>query len=100
MNDPDLKLLIGLVLAIALGAAAWYYRDEIFAPPVPETPVVSPVPAEPVADEGPRYPMPEPMEDTVSGELVPLPTLDDSDDVQRVSVNFEVSDDIMAELTG
>ena len=79
MNDPDLKLLIGLVLAIALGAAAWYYRDEIFAPPVPETPVVSPVPAEPVADEGPRYPMPEPMEDPVSGELVPLPTLDDSD---------------------
>jgi len=29
-----------------------------------------------------------------------IDTLDDSDDVQRVSVNFEVSDDIMAELTG
>ena len=29
-----------------------------------------------------------------------IDTLDDSDDVQRVAVNFEVSDDIMAELTG
>ena len=29
-----------------------------------------------------------------------IDTLDDTDDVQRVSVNFEVSDDIMAELTG
>ena len=29
-----------------------------------------------------------------------IDTLDDSDDVQRVSANFEVSDDVMAELTG
>ncbi|MBS27722.1 MAG: YebC/PmpR family DNA-binding transcriptional regulator [Alphaproteobacteria bacterium] len=29
-----------------------------------------------------------------------IDTLDDSDDVQRVAANFEVSDDIMAELTG
>ena len=28
-----------------------------------------------------------------------IDTLDDSDDVQRVSANFEVSDDVMAELT-
>ena len=79
MNDPDLKLLIGLVLAIVLGATAWYYRDEIFAPPVPETPISLPTPEQPVAEEGPRYPMPEPMGDPVAGELVPLPTLDDSD---------------------
>jgi YebC/PmpR family DNA-binding regulatory protein len=29
-----------------------------------------------------------------------IDTLDESDDVQRVAANFEVSDDIMAELTG
>jgi len=80
MEDPDLKLLAGIVIAILLGAAAWYYWDEMFAPPVPETPVSLPAPAEPVADEGPRYPMPEPSpRDRNIGELVPLPSLDDSD---------------------
>ena len=79
MDDPDLKILIGVVVAIVLGAAAWYYWDEIFAPSVPETPVSLPAPVEPVAEEGPRYPMPEPAGDTETGELVPLPALDDSD---------------------
>ena len=79
MDDPDLKILIGVVVAIVLGAAAWYYWDEIFAPSVPETPVSLPAPTEPVAEEGPRYPMPEPAGDTETGELVPLPALDDSD---------------------
>jgi hypothetical protein len=79
MDDPDLKLLIGVGVAIVLGAAAWYYWDEIFAPPVPETSVSLPTPAEPVAEEGPRYPMPEPVGDPETGELVPLPPLDDSD---------------------
>ena len=79
MDDPDLKLLFGIVIVILLGAAAWYYWDEIFAPPVSETPVSLPTPAEPETDEGPRYPMPEPASDPVTGELVPLPALDDSD---------------------
>jgi hypothetical protein len=79
MDDPDLKLLAGIVIVILLGAAAWYYWDEIFAPPAPETPVSLPVPAATEAEEGPRYPMPEPAGDPVTGELVPLPALDDSD---------------------
>jgi len=29
-----------------------------------------------------------------------IDVLDDNDDVQRVATNFEVSDDVMAELTG
>ena len=79
MSDPDLKLLVGAVAVIGLGGAAWYYWDEIFPPPVPETPTYMPVPEQPVADEGPQYPMPEPLGDPDTGELVPLPTLDDSD---------------------
>ena len=38
--------------------------------------------------------------DTARTLLKLIDTLDDSDDVQRVSANFEVSDDVMAELTG
>ena len=79
MDDPDLKLLAAIVVVILLGAAAWYYWNELFAPPVPETPVSLPEPAEPLADEGPQYPMPEPVDDAETGELVPLPPLDDSD---------------------
>ena len=81
MNDPDLKLLIAVVLVAALGAAAWFWWDEVFAPPVTETPVsLPPVPAETGADAGPRYPMPESTGvESPTGELVPLPPLDDSD---------------------
>ena len=32
MDDPDLKLLAGIVVAILVGAAAWYYWDESFYP--------------------------------------------------------------------
>ena len=79
MNDPDLKLLIGLVLVIVLGGAAWYYWDEIFPPPEPEPAVAAPAPVEPQADGSPRYPMPEAPGDATSSELVELPALDDSD---------------------
>ena len=79
MDDPDLKLLAGIIIAVVLGAAAWYYWDEIFAPPVPETPISLPTPAADTVDEGPRYPMPEPISDPAASELVPLPALDDSD---------------------
>jgi hypothetical protein len=79
MDDPDLKLLAGIVVAILVGAAAWYYWDEIFAPPAPETPVSLPLSEEPRAESGPRYPMPEPTSEPLEGELVPLPALDDSD---------------------
>lgn len=81
MNDPDLKLLFGLVLVIVLGGAAWYYWDEIFPPPEPglEPAVAAPALLEPQDDGSPRYPMPEAPGDTTTGELVELPALDDSD---------------------
>jgi transcriptional/translational regulatory protein YebC/TACO1 len=38
-------------------------------------------------------------EDKAQTMLKLLDTLDDSDDVQRVSANFDISDDVMARLT-
>lgn len=79
MNDPDLKLLIVLVVVIGLAAAGWYFRDDIFPRPDPEPAISMPAPVAETKDTGPRYPMPEPMGDAATGELVELPPLDDSD---------------------
>lgn len=81
MDDSDRKWLVGLVVAALLGAAAWYYWDDLFSVPEQEPPVERPAPVEPVSDAGPTYPMPNesPANRLPSGELVPLPPLDDSD---------------------
>ncbi len=81
MDDPDLKLLLGIILLIVLGVVGWIYRDAIFGAPEPEAVVETPVAAEPEPDSGPMYPMPEelPASSLPQGQLVPLPPLDDSD---------------------
>lgn len=81
VNDPDVKLLALILLAVIVAATAWVFRDDIFAPP--EAPVV--VLPEPVTEEEPVrkepiHPIASPeMSMSPEGELVPLPPLDDSD---------------------
>ena len=78
MDDPDLKVLIGVILLIVFGVVGWTYRDQLFGEPVPEPVVEAPVAVEP--DPGPKHPVPMPEPDqTEARELVPLPPLDDSD---------------------
>ena len=38
VDDPDIKLLLALLLAVILAVAAWFYWDDIFVPA--EEPVV------------------------------------------------------------
>jgi hypothetical protein len=78
VDDPDLKLLIGILIVAGLGAAGWYFWDDLF-PPEPEPAAEVAAPATPAVDEGPGFPMPEPLPDPATGKLVPLPALDDSD---------------------
>ncbi|MDH3621851.1 MAG: DUF3014 domain-containing protein [Gammaproteobacteria bacterium] len=81
MDDPDLRLLFGVIILIVFGVVGWTYRDQLFGEPESEPPPVA-EPAAPVAaDEpaGPRHPMPELSGHMVTGELVDLPPLDDSD---------------------
>lgn len=81
MDDPDVKLLVLIVLAAAVLAGFWYFREDIL--PRVEEPVVTQsapaVPARPVENE-PIHPLaPLPSSDPFDGALVPLPPLDDSD---------------------
>jgi len=80
MDDPDLKLLLGIIILIVLGVVGWTYRDQFFSEPEPEPIVTEPVAVEPEPDPGPKHPLPEPRTDeTRTRELVPLPPLNDSD---------------------
>ena len=81
MNDPDVKLLILLVLIAGVAGALWFFRDDVF-PPVDEPVVTEPeriVEDVPVQNR-PMYPLsPLSPPGSITGELVPLPPLDDSD---------------------
>lgn len=81
MNDPDLKMLLAVVMLIVFGVVGWQYRDRLFNEPVPEPVAQAPAPVAAAQDTGPRHPMPEdsPADRPAHGELVPLPPLDDSD---------------------
>ena len=80
MGDPDLKLLIGVIIVIALGVVGWIYRDDIFGAPGPEPAIELPATVEPDTQTGPKYPVPVmPTDDSGPRSLVPLPPLDDSD---------------------
>ena len=83
MDDPDLRLLLGVIILIVFGVVGWTYRDEFFGGPEPAPAIESPVATVPESepDSGPLYPMPEAPDnaDPAARQLVPLPSLDDSD---------------------
>jgi hypothetical protein len=81
VNDPDVKLLIFIVLTAGLIGAFMFFWDDIRPPP--DTSVVmqhEPVVDEPAATGEPVHPI-EPLtsSEPSNKELVPLPPLDDSD---------------------
>ncbi len=81
VDDPDVKLLVLIVLAAGLAGALWYFRDDIF-PPADEPVVLQPeVVVEDVpAKRGPIHPLAlSRPSGSFDGELVVLPPLDDSD---------------------
>ena len=81
MDDPDLKLLLAVIILIVFGVVGWTYRDRLFGGPEPEPATVAAPAAAVESDEpaGPQHPMPEMSGHMVTGELVDLPPLDDSD---------------------
>ena len=78
MNDSSMNwIIVTLAVAIAAVAAWWYLQQEPEPVPEPAAPA-APAPAEP-EPAGPLHPLPEPPPANERGELVELPSLDDSD---------------------
>jgi len=99
MEDRHFRLLIGALVVIGIGLLAWRYWDDMFPPSVPETPASVPTPEEPVADAGPKYPLPETeSQGAPDGELVPLPSLDDSDGYFLLEIKSTLGDAVEALL--
>ena len=111
VNDPDVRLLILIVLGAGLAAALWYFWDDI-RPPADEVIIMQPSPAA-AGQPGPREPIhpitPLRSSGLSDGELVPLPPLDESDsyfllaltdifgaDVGRMLVNESLVDKFVA----
>ena len=111
VDDPDMKVLVLIVLLAGLAGAFWYFQNDIFIPA--DEPIV--VRSEPVAEQVPPQSEPShpivPLESSASSDrnLVPLPPLDDSDsyfllalvdifgrDVDDVIVNEALIDRIVA----
>lgn len=87
MNRADRIWLIALLVVAGLAGGAWYYWMQVSQPAV-ETVLPPPVeePAEPKPPAGPAHPL-EPLTTTrPSGELVPLPPLDDLDAYLRLEL--------------
>ena len=80
MNDPDLRLIVILLLIAGAGAATWYFWDDL--KPAEQPPAATQVPDDADSDvpDGPIHPI-TPVEPAgpTDRELVPLPPLDDSD---------------------
>lgn len=81
MRDPDVKLLVFILLAVLVGGALWFFRGDIFPPPDEPSVIQSePVAEEDPAPQAPIHPLvPAEITGSIEGELVPLPPLDDSD---------------------
>ena len=81
VNDPDVKLLVLIVLAAGLAAALWYFWDDIRVP-YDEPQVTQPdasVEQAPVR-KGPIHPLESlGASRSANNDLVPLPPLDESD---------------------
>lgn len=110
MNDPDLRLLAIIALAVAAAGAAWYFWDELVPPPEPATTMPAPVESQGEAASTPRHPIdPLSVSDASDVDLVPLPRLDESDEyfllalaellgpgVERLLVNEALIDKFVA----
>lgn len=113
VNDPDVKLLIIVVLVAGLAGAFWYFQGDILppteAPVVAQTEAISE--ASPTSD-GPAHPLALVTEPALSDrKLVPLPSLDDSDsyfllalvdifgpEVEHMLVNEALIDNVVATI--
>jgi len=81
VNDPDVRLLVAIAFGVLIAGSLWYFRDDLL--PAADDPVAAQI--EPPVEElavpsGPAHPVSvEETSEAAERNLVPLPSLDDSD---------------------
>ena len=81
MENNDTRWIFFGLLVVTGAAAIWFFRDTLFpTEPVPAAPTAAPPAAEaPAPAVEPLYPVPPIETRDTDGELIPLPSLDESD---------------------
>ncbi|NIA26510.1 MAG: DUF3014 domain-containing protein [Desulfobulbaceae bacterium] len=88
MKENEISWLIPLLLAAGVAGALWYFWAKTDQPTVDPTPAMTaPAPEKVERRLGPLHPI-EPFDESSTGEhnLVPLPSLDDSDGYLRLEL--------------
>jgi hypothetical protein len=87
MHKQTSQWLIPVILAVGAAVALWYYWMQMSPPPQQPDPIVAPAP---VANEdlpGPLHPVDQTVTvEAAAPELVPLPSLDNSDDYFKLEL--------------
>jgi hypothetical protein len=87
MQKQSNQWLIPVILAAGVAVALWFYWARMSAPPPEPAEAKPPVAEEPAAAVGPVHPLPEVVADkTDVPTLVPLPSLDQSDDYFKLEI--------------
>ncbi len=80
MGDPDLKLLLVVLVVATAAGAGWYFRDQLLPKPEELQPLPEATTVDATADDEPRHPVaPYVPPQAEPADLMPLPPLDDSD---------------------
>jgi len=86
MRNQSSQWLVPVILAVGVALALWYYWAQMSATS-PETAETAPVAAEPATPLGPVHPVPGlAAEDDPAPGLVPLPSLDQSDEYFKMEI--------------
>lgn len=87
MHRQTTQWLIPVILAVGAAVALWYYWTQMSTPLQPPAEAVAPVVVAPVESTGPLHPVEDAgPEEIGAGNLIPLPSLDQSDEYFKLGV--------------
>jgi len=99
MQRQTSQWLIPIILAVGAAVALWYYWVQMSPPEPLPTETIQPVAEAPVETTGPLHPVEEVgVDETAMPDLIPLPSLDQSDEYFKLGISDIFGDPIEAML--
>lgn len=86
MEKQSSQWLIPVILAAGVAVALWFYWAQISTPPAQPADTTPAVAAEPATPIGPVHRVPEVAAELAEADLVPLPSLDQSDEFFKMEI--------------